>query len=537
MILLFGTFCPFATVTNSVCVPSRTTTKMSDTDSFDQILNRLNHLDRDKAEDLNKLKKLVLSSTSEEIVAILDARDLQQLNGVFRKLFKSNEKYIYEDLTDILNHILERLGSEQFYERFEALIRGEVLPSSDCPKLKSIYLKLLLVCCKEMKVQNSIIDRLLSLIIESVGDSDEEVGKRAVDILQYLSTKVDGFLDDQLFAGTNLSLQSIKNRNEIVKFRYFEFLITLVLAKETFLQNRNIQAAIKELLELGERPDDPLLVRNCLIILDKLIESDAGVEYLDRFGYFDLVASKITNPQSDLFANLLMPGYLETFAKLGSTSPDLLQNHQNVIDQIVDFILAGDFASCCIESIGLVGRLGKGKLVLNSNAKFIEQCLPKLGQLLQHGQTQVEVLNCLASLFDLNDLDATVEISNLLEVWYSKLTTDRKQTRETIFGLCKQAFPEIHLNSLNLIHKLAKHLWGQKELAQLTGFLDYVLNRATEVDYKSKQAKFKLITELATSPFTKAAFGPMEHAKIRKVYQDGAFHVESDVTVAVEGGV
>lgn len=511
---------------------------MADTDSFDQILNRLNHLERDKAEDLSKLKKLVLSSTSEEIIAILDALDLRQVNGVFRNLFKSDEKYIYEDLTDILNHILERLGSERFYERFEALIRGEVLPSSDCPKLKSIYLKLLLVCCKELKVQNRIIQRLLPAIIESLGDPDEEVGKRSVDILQYLSTKVDGFLEDQLFADANSSLlQSVKNKNEIIKFRYFEFMVTLVLAKETFLQNRDIQTAIKELLELGERPDDPLLVRNCLIILDKLIEIDAGVEYLDRFGYFDLVASKITSPHSDPFVNLLMPGYLETFAKLGSSAPDLLQNHQAVIDQIVDFILADDFTSCSIESIGLLGRLGKGKLVLNSNAKFIEQCLPKLGKLLQFGQTQVEVLNCLASLFDLNDLDATVDISNHLEVWYSKLTADRKQTRETIFRLCKQAFPEIHLNSLNLIHKLTKHLWGQKELAQLPGFLDYVLNRATEVDYKSKQAKFKLITELATSPFTKAAFGPMEHAKIRKIYQDGAFHVETDVSVAVEGGV
>ena len=504
-------------------------------DSFEQILNRLNHLDREKAEDLNKLKKLVLSSTREEIVAILDGLDLKEVNSVFRKLFKSDEKYIYEDLTDILNHILERLGSEEFYDRFDALIK-EVLKSGDCPKLKSIYLKLLLAGCNEAKVQNNIISNQLNLIIESVGDPDEEVGKRAVDILRYFSTKADRFLDDHLFNSTNLSLlQSVKNKNEIIKFRYFEFLIGLVLAKETFLQNAHIQLAVKELLELTKRPDDPLLVRNCLIILDQLIESDAGAEYLNQFGYFNLIAGKITNPQSDLFANLLMPGYIEVFAKLGSTSPALIQSHQNVIDQIVQFILTDEFTSCSIESIGLIGRLGKGKLVLNSNAKFTEQCLPKLGQLLQHGQTQVEVLNCLASLFDLNDLDATVDISDLLESWYSKLSVDRKQTRETIFALCKQAFPEIHLNSLNLIHTLAKHLWGQKELAQLSTFLDYILNRTTEVDYKSKQAKFRLITELATSPFTKAAFGPMEHAKIRKVYQDGAFHVESDVTVAVEG--
>ena len=504
-------------------------------DSFDQILNRLNHLDRDKAEDLRKLKKLVLSSTRDEIVAILDGLDLNEVNDVFRKLFKSDEKYIYEDLTDILNHILERLGSDEFYGRFEALVKV-VLKSVDCPKLKSIYLKLLLVCCREVKVQNHIIDGQLSLIIESFGDPDEEVGKRSIDLLAHLSTKIDQFLEQHLFNSTNFALlQSVKNKNEIVKFRYFEFLVGLVRTKETFLQNTNVEQAIEELLDLAKRSDDPLLVRNCLIILDTLIESDAGAEHLGQFGYFDLIASKITNSQSDLFVNLLMPGYLETFAKLGSTSPDRIQGHQNVINQIVEFILTGDFASCSIESIGLIGRLGKGKLVLNSNAKFTEQCLPKLGQLLKHGQTQIEVLKCLASLFDLNDLDATVDISNLLEVWYSKLTADRKQTRETIFGLCKQAFPDVHLNTLNLIHKLAKHLWGQKELAQLPTFLDYVLNRATEVDYNSKQAKFRLITELATSPFTKAAFGPMEHAKIRKVYQDGAFHVESDVTVAVEG--
>lgn len=507
------------------------------TDSFDQILNRLDHLDREKGEDLAKLKKIVLSSSKEEITTILNELDLKNVNNVFKKLFKKDEKYMYEDVTDILNHILITLGANEFYLRFEDLIKNEIL-IWDCSKLKSIYLKLLLFCLKETNVQNKLIndDQIVRLIIENIADSDEEVGKRSVEILKYLATKIDQFLENHLFNQINYTqLEIIKNKNEITKFRYFEFIISLVLVKETFLQNERVQDGFKELLDLTCKSDDPLVVRNSLIIIDKLIEENRAVDYLEKFGYFNFIATKITNPQSDIFINLLMPGYLETFAKLGSTIPELVSSYQSVIDQIIEFILIDNFTSFSIESIGLIGRLAKGKLVLNSNLKFTGQCLPKFGQLLKYSQTQVEVLNCLSSLFDLNDLDATVEVSNILETWYAKLMVDRKKTTETIFILCKQVFPEIHLNTLNLICKLCKHEWGQKEFAQLNTFLDYVLNRNTEADYKSKEMKFKLITELATSPFTKSVFGPMNHFKIKKVHQEGAFYTDNDVSVATEG--
>jgi len=46
------------------------------TDTFDQILNRLEHLDREKGEDLGKLKKIVLSANKDEMESFLDELDL-----------------------------------------------------------------------------------------------------------------------------------------------------------------------------------------------------------------------------------------------------------------------------------------------------------------------------------------------------------------------------------------------------------------------------------------------------------------------------
>ena len=509
---------------------------MSTVDTFDQILNRLEHLDRSKGEDLSKLKKIVLVSSKDEMQQYLNELDSNKVISVFKKLLKSDEKFIAEDVGDIFNQIQVTLGVSDYYRTFANLIR-DVL-SDDSSPLKSIHLKLLLNCCTDTRVQASLIEDLLSLVIDNIGDQNEEVGRRSIDILQHLSTKVDRFLEDHLFNSANCGrLESIKNKNEINKFRYFEFLISLVLAKETFLQNEHVQQGIKELLHLTcQSTDDPLVVRNCLIVLDQLIENNKAIDYLDEFGYFSFIGNKITDSRSDLFVNLMMPGYLETFAKLGSTAPALIANHQTVISQIVEFILTDNFTSCSIESIGLIGRLGKGKSILNSNPKFVEHCLPRFGQLLDStNEYKVELLNCLSSLFDLNDLDATVDISNLLDDWYSRLMNDRKKTTQTIFVLCKQVFPEIHINTLNLIRILCKHQWGLNEFAQLNTFVDYVLNRNTEVDYKGKEAKFKLVTELATSPFASRSLGGINHAKIRKIRDQGAFYVEQDVTVAVEG--
>lgn len=510
---------------------------MSTTDTINQILNRLEHLDREKGEDLGKLKKMVLSSSKDELESFLDELDLKNVFNVFKRLLNLDEKFIREDIGDIFDQMQEVLGVEEYWKRFESAI-GDTLKDDDSEKMKSIQLKILLNCCKNAKVQNSLIESdLLNLVICNLGDRDEEVSKRSVQILKYLSIKVDSFIDDHLFNQTNLTqLEQIKKRNEINKFRFYEFLISLILEKEELLLNQFVQQGIKELLDLTiNSEDDPLVIRNSLVVIDKLIENNRGVDYLNQFGYFTFISNKILNSQSHHFINLLMPGYIETFSKLGSTVPNLVANHQDAITRLIEFVLGDDFTSSSIQAIGLIGRLAKGKMVLNENPKFLSECLPKMGKLLDSSnECKVQVLHSLSSLFDLNDSDATVEISNLLNNWYSRLTPDRTKTTQTIFLLCKQVFPEIHLNTLNLIRILCKHMWGQSEFAQLKTFVDYLLNRNTESDYKGKEVKFKLITELATSPFTSKTFGGIVHAKIRKSYNQGAFFVEQDVTVAVK---
>ena len=68
-------------------------------------------------------------------------------------------------------------GDEDFYRRFEDVIKNDIL-NSDLTKLKSIILKLLLIGCKNSKVQTNLVNNLLNLIIENFGDRDEMVGKR-----------------------------------------------------------------------------------------------------------------------------------------------------------------------------------------------------------------------------------------------------------------------------------------------------------------------------------------------------------------------
>lgn len=88
---------------------------------------------------------------------------------------------------------------------------------------------------------------------------------------------------------------------------------------------------------------------------------------------------------------------------------------------------------------------------------------------------------------------------------------------------------------MNVVRVMATHLWGQKELAQIHRFADYMTDRNTEFDKLGKEAKYAIVRELTISPFTTVSFDAETRLRFRKFLKEGPYYVETESAVAVEG--
>jgi 26S proteasome non-ATPase regulatory subunit 5 len=176
-----------------------------------------------------------------------------------------------------------------------------------------------------------------------------------------------------------------------------------------------------------------------------------------------------------------------------------------------------------------------GKKSLDSQPRFAP-FLRRVGQVLvcNSGDLKLRVLTCLSQLLEVKESDPNGEATTLTETWYRSLLPDNKTT-STVLSLSRQPFLDVRLGALGLLRVLCTHLWGQKELAGYSGFLEYLLDRKTEFEKTGKEAKFDMIRELVVSPFTSTSFGSEPYSRLKRLFNEGPFFVDSETAVAVEG--
>lgn len=142
---------------------------------------------------------------------------------------------------------------------------------------------------------------------------------------------------------------------------------------------------------------------------------------------------------------------------------------------------------------------------------------------------KVRALNCLETLFFCDASDATNnQISSITEQWFTSLTGNNQLT--FVQDFCRNPFPEIKTAALGLLRSICNYVWGQRALSNTAGFIEYLLDRRSEVDKDILHEKFNILKAIVKS----REFDPNTSEQIRKYIDDGAFYVQGVMEVAIE---
>lgn len=143
---------------------------------------------------------------------------------------------------------------------------------------------------------------------------------------------------------------------------------------------------------------------------------------------------------------------------------------------------------------------------------------------------KVRALNALETLFHSDAADSSNnQISSITEQWFKSLTGNNQLTFVQEF--CRNPFPEIKTAALALLHSICLYSWGQRALSATAGFIEYLLDRNSEFDKDVLHAKYNIIKTIASS----REFDENTTRQIHQYVKDGAFYVQGQMEVAIEG--
>ena len=207
--------------------------------------------------------------------------------------------------------------------------------------------------------------------------------------------------------------------------------------------------------------------------------------------FMDVVYSTMEQVDSNLWANVV-----QTFAALGST-------------------LCSRRALLCTESRTMAALGTLGSLMVSSPSEVRVTCMDAVSVLIACPE------GCLR--------DAVLVSS------YEKMfTAIGEDFVSTLYSVGKQPFSDLRCAMLKVLASIATWKWGQERIKNVPGFVEFLLDRSTEVDKEAKELRYTVIRILATSDTAEVVLGALTYRRIKEYEQEGPFYVQSENIVAME---
>ncbi|KAI1286325.1 26S proteasome non-ATPase regulatory subunit 5 [Halotydeus destructor] len=520
----------------------------SNVDKIKRILKRFDSQnpvvsEEDDGNPLLDLKLLIVESSGTELASLLRELDIRPFFRVFGANFlKTCDDKTAIEVIEVFRSLLDSLSPDFIAMKYHNEILSGLQSGSE--GINALWLKALhriivdpgaLMNLKTTNVVNPILSHVIPLLYteyEGIAKYSGEIIMRAAE---------DENLKDHLFSEQCINqLKAVKGRDSVFNLRI------LSLMTDIAIKSRDLMTTVSEAGFFADLCDfhyeqDLLGTTNQLRMMAIIAGTEFGIEYLHLSGCLRAVANELLT-EDLLRAETMMTHYMEVFCAVGKTAPSLIKSmYSSVMEKILDAeSLEGSSHGTSIDVVGIISRTGYGKLMLSSFDQM-KTFLRKFGSILSC-DTRGLKLRCLVSLSSILDTSECFEVNGemeklaaVTEAWYSEIDGNSSETTKKLLGICRLPFPELRLAALDVIRVLCSHLWGQRELNAVTGFLDYILDRKTETELSGKHAKFVVVKELTGSPFTASVFNTQTRLRLRQFIKEGLLHVDGEPAVAVEG--
>ena len=237
---------------------------------------------------------------------------------------------------------------------------------------------------------------------------------------------------------------------------------------------------------------------------------------------------------------LLILGILKYFAYL------VLQDQVDVKAICIQYPAFMDIVYSSVEHVGsslwastvqALGALGSTlhsrQALLHDESKTIAT-LTMLGSLIISASSEVRI-TCMDAVSVMFACPKGYKEDSTIESSYEKLYSGLGENfTSTLYSVGRQPFSDLRCAMLKVLASLVTWKWGQEKIRSVPGFIEFLLDRSTEVDKVAKELRYSVIHRLAISTTSEIIFGALTHRKIREYDQEGPFYVAAENVVAME---
>ncbi|KAG5893053.1 hypothetical protein JTB14_014833 [Gonioctena quinquepunctata] len=417
---------------------------------------------------------------------------------------------------------------------------GESTNKYDVPLERALnhpYPPVRLMALKEIErnisKEESIIDickrpSLFNGVLRSIGNEDIAVAKKASDIIALIGLSDLG-LKTLISYDVMKVAHEVMSINEVTRLRVYEMVINISKESEQNFNLLNSTGLLTQILE-ELQSNDVLLRMNIVELLTQLGMSQHGFRFLDKSGVLNKLFS-IIEDDDQLTVQLCEPGILKFFGHMAQIKPiELLSKYPKVFDRLFTNIESGNLiiVGVSLDTLGMIGLSSAGKCALQSTGNRITYAIKIIVKLLSSLPTDVRIraLTCLENLLLVTD--AKTDTTQITRNWYTLFSDD---PMEMILRYAKNPFTEVKLAGFGVLYALAKQSWGQTEIFNTPGLVEYLLDRSTESIKECKEIKYEIISILANSK-------TCDHAtlnRLKEYVKEGPFFVEAITEIAFEG--
>ena len=187
-----------------------------------------------------------------------------------------------------------------------------------------------------------------------------------------------------------------------------------------------------------------------------------------------------------------------------------------------------------VDTVGLLASSVDGRSLLFSQELATKNALKKLGELIANSPSEVRC----RSLRAVRMMVMCEEDCNWEESTSKQLFVDVHPTLfKLLFSIVRQPFQDLRLSGLMVMVEMSGWEWGQREMQNYPGFLEYILDRHSAPDKEGKELQYEVVHRIVKSKCGQKVWGDVNLLKMQKYDREGPFYYTADVTVPVEGSL
>lgn len=369
---------------------------------------------------------------------------------------------------------------------------------------------------------------LVTNIIQCVGDDDLAVVSKASEIIKRIALTSYGI---QKLIGPEFmcAIKSIIESDEVRRLRMYELLIDISRFNQHSFNILNTTDLITNILKELEGKDLLVLV-NIIEILTKLGLCRHGLDFLESNGSLDKIFN-LCKDDDTVCIELCEPVILKFFGNVTHWKPlEFLSKYPQLFDRLFANIESRDLTivGISLDTLGHIGSSNQGKIALDSTGNKIVYAIKTIVILLSSLPTEfrIRALNCIENL--LNMEEHKMEISNICRKWYHLLG---EIPLELVMKYAKNPFSEIRIAGFGILKAVIGHRWGQEEVKNMPGLIEFLLDRSAEVIKECKEIKYEIVVILSQSD----VFDLPTQKRLQTFVKEGPFYVQAVTEIAIEG--